>query len=141
MKRLVSSWFSRCGTPRLPVPFFLAGRPQLILSTSRTSGRQQCWRACQNGASGWDDCSSLWSLLFSVAVVINRRGKDEERADNWFSDLVTGGVYEVMIIQLVVTMEKTMAVILLTALVIVNVVVRTIETIVRYQEDKGLATN
>ncbi len=129
MKRLVSSWFSRCGTPRLPVPFFLAGRPQLILSTSRTSGRQQCWRACQNGASGWDDCSSLWSLLFSVAVVINRRGKEgaveknEECADNWFSDLVTGGVYDVTIIQLVATMEKTMAVILLTALVIVNVVV------------------
>ena len=36
-----SSSFSRCGTPRLPVPFFLALRPHEIRSTSSIVGRQQ----------------------------------------------------------------------------------------------------
>lgn len=37
---LSSSWFNLWGTPREPVPFFFAGLPQLIFSTSCTVGRQ-----------------------------------------------------------------------------------------------------
>jgi len=37
---LRSSGSRRCGTPRDPVPFFFAGFPQLIRSTSSRDGRQ-----------------------------------------------------------------------------------------------------
>ena len=43
------------GIPRLPVPFFLAGLPQDIFSTSWTVGRHPFWRASQVGFGGAAD--------------------------------------------------------------------------------------
>mmetsp|Transcript_26610 Transcript_26610/g.81782 ORF Transcript_26610/g.81782 Transcript_26610/m.81782 type:complete len:244 (-) Transcript_26610:2383-3114(-) len=81
-----SSSFSRCGVPREPVPFFFAGRPQLMRSTSSFVGRAfvtNGWRRLDDDddGAGFDDDDDDDETKRPDAPTTTGRRRKEERGD------------------------------------------------------------